>query len=340
MAVIKDVARLSGLSVSAVSKYLNHPDSVREDTKNRVEAAIKELNYVPSATARMMRTKRSNMLAVVVPDIIDVFYSDVFNNIKIFAQKKGYTPILYTIENDLSLLKKYVGKISINHFDGLMLCFLDEDELFESYDKLDADLPVVMFSGENANNRFSAVVTDVFKASYTATKHLISCGCKRIAFVGGIQNRKTTLEKQAGYKKALAEAGLEFDDRMVYYGRYSFETGFEAASVFFKAESMPDGVFACSDVIAAGYIKNMFNYGVAVPDDVKVIGFDNLQISSIYQPGISSIDLSIKEMCAKAVDMIIDEIEKPGTEKKTVVFKNRLVKRLSTDKNSAIEFEI
>ena len=137
MAVIKDVAKLAGLSVSAVSKYLNHPDHVKEDTKMRIEAAIRELNYVPSATARSMRTKRSNMIAVVVPDILDVFYTEVFNSIKYYAQLKGYTPILYTIENDFEVLRDYLKKISVNQFDGLMLCFLDEDELREFYHKFD-----------------------------------------------------------------------------------------------------------------------------------------------------------------------------------------------------------
>ena len=113
MAVIKDVAQVAGLSVAVVSKYLNHPEQVREDTRQRVEAAIKELNYVPSVTARSMRTKRTQMIAIVVPDIMDAFFTDVFNTIKYYAFEKGYTPILYTIENDIDVLKKYLGKISI-----------------------------------------------------------------------------------------------------------------------------------------------------------------------------------------------------------------------------------
>ncbi len=339
MAVIKDVAKLAGLSVAAVSKYLNHPEHVREDTRIRIEQAIKELNYVPSATARSMRTKRSKMIAVVVPDIMDIFYNGVFNNIKYYAQMKGYTPILYTIENDLMLLRDYIGKISINHFDGLMLCFLQEDELIELYDELKAELPVVMFSGEISNNRFSAVATDVFQGVYEATKHLINCGCKRIACVGGMQNWKTTIEKQAGYRKALLEAGISYNEDYIFHGRYRFETGFDAASSFFRMTQMPDGVFAASDVIAAGYMKYMLNRGVRIPEELKVIGFDNVQISSVYQPGISTIALPVKEMCSQAVNMLIDEIENKSSEKRTVLFKNELIVRSSTDKNSPIEYE-
>ncbi len=338
MAVIKDVAHLAGLSVSVVSKYLNHPEHVREDTKIRIEAAIKELNYVPSMTARSLRTKRSKMLAIVVPDIVDAFYTHVFNSIKIYALAKGYTPILYTIENDIELLKEYLGKISINHFDGLMLCFLEEDELVEMYDELQTEIPVVMFSGEK-NNRFSAVVTDIKEGAYKATKHLIDCGCKRIAYIGGPENSKNTAQKQAGYEKALAEAGLDVNKDYLCCGQYRYQTGYEAAAHYFRQHNMPDGVYAASDVIAAGLMKYIMNRGIRIPEDMKVVGFDNIQLAGIYQPGISTIELPVKEMCKEAVNMLIGAIEKTDTEKHTVIFKNDLIVRGSTDKNSAIDFE-
>lgn len=338
MAVIKDVANLAGLSVSVVSKYLNHPERVREDTKIRIEAAIKELNYVPSMTARSMRTKRSQMLAIVVPDIVDAFYTHVFNSVKIYALAKGYTPILYTIENDIELLKEYLGKISINHFDGLMLCFLEEDELIEMYDELQTEIPVVMFSGEK-NNRFSAVVTDIKEGAYKATKHLIDCGCKRIAYIGGPERSKNTAQKQAGYEKALAEAGLEINKDYLFCGQYRYQTGYEAAAYYFRQKNMPDGVYAASDVIAAGLMKYIMNRGIRIPEDMKVVGFDNIQLAGIYRPGISTIELPVEEMCREAVDMLINEIEKTDTGKHTVIFKNELIVRGSTDKNSVIDFE-
>jgi len=340
MAVIKDVANLAGLSVSVVSKYLNHPEHVREDTKIRVEAAIKELNYVPSMTARSMRTKRSQMLAIVVPDIMDAFYTDVFNSIKLYALAKGYTPILYTIENDIELLKEYLSKISINHFDGLMLCFMEEDELMEMYEELQTEIPVVMFSGEAADNRFSAVVTDIFEGAYKATKHLIDSGCKKIAYVGGPRGKKTTMQKQAGFEKALAEAGLEVNEDHLYYGQYRYQTGYEAAAQYFRQQVMPDGVYAANDVIAAGLMKYYMNRGIRIPEQIKVVGFDNVQLASIYQPGISTVMLPVKQMCKEAVNMLIKAIEKEDTKKHTVVFKNELIVRGSTDKNSAIDFEI
>jgi DNA-binding LacI/PurR family transcriptional regulator len=241
MAVIKDVAQLAGLSVSVVSKYLNYPDNVSEDTKLRVEAAIKELNYAPSLTARSMRTKRSQMIAIIVPDIMDAFYTDVFNSVKQYALAKGYTPILYTIENDIELLKDYLAKVSTKLFDGLMLCFLEEDELLEMYDELQAELPVVMLSGAAADNRFSAVITDLFEGSYIATKHLISSGCKRIACICGPKGRKTTDEKKAGYAKAVKEAGLEVMEEYLYYGPYRYQTGYEAGVKFFRLPKTQGG---------------------------------------------------------------------------------------------------
>jgi LacI family transcriptional regulator len=319
MAVIKDVAQLAGLSVSVVSKYLNYPDNVSEDTKLRVEAAIKELNYAPSLTARSMRTKRSQMIAIIVPDIMDAFYTDVFNSVKQYALAKGYTPILYTIENDIELLKDYLAKVSTKLFDGLMLCFLEEDELLEMYDELQAELPVVMLSGAAADNRFSAVITDLFEGSYIATKHLISSGCKRIACICGPKGRKTTDEKKAGYAKAVKEAGLEVMEEYLYYGPYRYQTGYEAGVKFFRLPKMPDGVCAANDVIAAGLIKYVLNRGILIPDDIKVVGFDNVQLASIYHPGISTIHVPVRQMCKKAVNMLIKSIENKDKKKHKAV---------------------
>lgn len=331
MAVIKDVAKAAGLSVSVVSKYLNYPDHVREDTKRRVEAAIRQLNYIPSITARSMRTKRTQMIAIVVPDIMDAFYTDVFNSIKYYSLLKGYTPILYSIEDDIDVLKKYLGKISINYFDGLILCFLEEDDLLEIYDKMQSEIPIAMFSG-NSYNRFTAVVTDVYEGSYIATKHLIEKGYDRIAFIGGPDKRKTTSEKYGGFYKAMTEAKLPIHEEYMYFGHYRYETGYDAAEKYFMLPNIPNGVFAANDVIAAGFMKYMISKKVRIPDDIGVVGFDNTQIANIYEPGITTISIPVKPMSREVVKQLINIIEKKEIKKHTTVFKNELIVRRSTDR--------
>lgn len=332
MAVIKDVAKLAGLSVSVVSKYLNYPDTVSEDTKARVESAIKELGYVPSPVARSMRTKRSQMIAVVVPDIRDEFYADIFNNLKIFALSKGYTPILYTIENDRELLKEYLSKISMNYFDGIIGCFLDEDNLLEIYDVLKVDIPIVLMSGEAHSKKFSAVATDVEAGSYEATKHLIDRGYKRIGLINGPKANLTTNEKYSGFKRALVEAGLKVDEKLIFHGQYRYQTGYEAAKKYCAMREMPDAVFAGSDVIAAGLMKYMIERGVKIPEEMGVIGFDNIPFASIFEPGISSINIPTKKMCEELVNIMIDTIENGTKEKTTKIYKSKLVVRKSTNK--------
>ena len=338
MAVIRDVAKLSGLSVSVVSKYLNHPETVREDTKRRVEAAIKALNYVPSPTARSMRTKRSQMIAIVVPDIRDEFYADVFNSTKLYALARGYTPILYTVENDMGVLQDYLGKMSINHFDGMIPCFLNEDAILAQYAELQTRLPIVMMGGKMDSDVYSGVAIDISKGSYTATHHLIERGYQRIAFIGGPESKKATNAKYDGYRRALIEAGMKPNSRYLCYGEYRYQTGAEAAKKYLKLEDRPDAVFASNDVIAAGFMKQMISSGVRIPDDFGVVGFDNVPLAAVYEPGISTIAIPVRDMCREAVNMLIDKIENPGSEEsRMIVFDTKLLVRGSTIRESQID---
>ncbi|MBQ4641643.1 MAG: LacI family DNA-binding transcriptional regulator [Oscillospiraceae bacterium] len=330
MAVIRDVAELAGLSVAVVSKYLNHPDTVREDTRQRVEAAIKELNYVPSTAARSMRTKRSQMIAIVVPDIRDEFYADLFNTMKKHAITRGYTPILYTTENDLEVLQDYLGKISINHFDGMIPCFLQEDSLIDEYAKVQEQLPVIMMGGLMDSQIYGSVSIDICKGGYEATKHLIQQGYQRIAFIGGPEHNRATDAKFNGYRKALEEAGMEIRPEYLYYGKYRYRTGCEAGEKYLALEERPDAVFASNDIIAVGLMKHLMSHGIRIPEDFGVIGFDNVPLASVYEPDISTISVPLRDMCKEAVNMLADKIEKKDSEKRVVVFDTKLLARKST----------
>lgn len=333
MAVIRDVANLCGLSVSVVSKYLNHPESVREDTRQRVEAAIKELNYVPSTAARSMRTNRTGMIAILVPDIRDEFHADLFNAVKHAAMQRGYTPILYTIENDLDTLHDYLGRMAINHFDGLIPCFLNEEGLLSEYDKVQERLPVVMMGGIAANSEeasYSRVAIDVAWGAYQATRHLIEQGYKRIAFIGGPEGMHMTDVKFDGYKKAIQEAGMEVREDYLCYGKYRYQTGEEAAEHYLTLDERPDAVFASNDAIAAGLMKRIMRAGIHIPREFGVVGFDNVPLAEVYEPGISTIDVPLHDMCKEAVDLLVNKIEGANNKRTTSIFEIRLLTRESS----------
>ncbi len=339
MAVIKDVAKLAGVSVASVSKVLNNAESVSDRTRGKIEAAIKELDYIPSTIARSMRTRKTNMIAVVVPDIIDDFFSNVFNFIKDAAQNLGYTPILYSIEDNIEILKNYLGKISLVNFDGAIFCFLDEDEVIDNFEKIQMQIPITLFSWNISNEKFSAVVTDVFEGEYRAARYLIDKGEKKIAFVGGPENSRISKQKFNGYAKAMREAGLEITDDYLFNGHYRYQTGYQAAIKFSRLAEMPTAVVAANDVIAAGLIKCFIKKGIRVPDDIRIIGFDNIPLASIYEPAISTISIPIEQMSREAVNLLVNKIKNREKANKTIIFKNELLLRNSTDKDIMIDFE-
>lgn len=331
MAVIKDVAKKAGLSVSAVSKYLNSPDTVREDTKVRIEAAIKELNYVPSIAARSMRTKRSKMVAVLVPDIQDEFYAKIFSYMNKYVLAKGYTPILYTTEHDDVLLPSYLRKMSIASFEGIIPCFIDEDKFLNECIQINQDVPVVMLSGIKEDVHACAV-TDLHLGSYIATKHLIDQGYQKIAFVGSLKSSKSNIAKFDGYVKALKEAKMTVHEDFQIYGKSRYKEGYLAAKQLLHLEVSPDAVVTANDAVAAGFIKYAVSHGFRVPEDVGVMGFDNVPIAAIYEPGISTIELSLQEMCCAAVDLLIEIIKGNTGVPMSVNFVPKLIARKTTDR--------
>lgn len=339
MAVIKDVAKLAEVSVGTVSKYLNNPQSMKEETRRRVQEAIERLQYTPSPLARSMRTGRTNTIAVVAPDIVNPFFAEVYNSIRFAAVNKGYSPVLYTTEDNIDTLGKYLDDISIHPIDGLILCFVEEDERIESLiERIQSQIPIVLFSWDINNTRFNCVSIDVFEGIYKSTNHLINLGHKNIAYVGGEKENKISKQKYSGYLKALKDAGLETGYK--YNGTFDLKTGYFAAREMLMLQEIPTAIVAENDIIAIGCLKYLLQRGVKVPDDIAIIGFDNISISSMYEPSLSTISLPIYKMGEEALNLLVSIINNTSTKHKHIIMKSELEVRNSTDKNAPVKFEV
>lgn len=339
MAVIKDVANLAGVSVGTVSKYLNKQGNLKEATRQKLEFAIEKLQYRPSPLARSMRTGKTNTIAVIAPDITNPFFAETFNAIRQSAALNGYIPILYTTAEDLKVLKDYLTSISIKQVDGIILCFVDEDEMIAQFiEEVQKFIPIVMLSWNIRNTKFNCVSIDVFEGALKATNHLIAVGHRRIAYVGGHDN--VSKEKHSGFVKALINASLEPRPEFEYYGDFNLQTGYYAARKFTMLPDMPSAIFAENDILAIGCIKYLLQSKIKVPEDVAVIGFDNIRLSAMYEPSLSTISLPIVQMGEESVKLLVSAINKNDARNKMVILRNELVVRNSTDKNAPILFDI
>ncbi len=339
MAVIKDVAKLAGVSVGTISKYLNNQGNLKKETRLRVEYAINKLQYKPSPVARSMRTGKTNTIAVIVPDIANPFFAEIYNAIRQSSAQNGYIPILYTTADDLKILKDYLSSISIKQVDGIILCFVDEDETIAQFlDEVQKSIPIVMLSWNISNTKFNCVSVDVFEGATKATNHLISLGHKQIAYVGG--HDRVSAEKHSGFIKALKNAALGSKAEFEYYGDFNLQTGFYAARKFSMLPDMPTAIFAENDILAIGCIKYLLQSNIRVPEDVAVIGFDNIKLSAMYEPSLSTISLPIVQMGEESVKLLVSVMDKNDAKNKMLILKNELVVRNSTSKDAPIELEI
>lgn len=341
MAVIKDVAKLANVSTGTVSKYLNNPENLRSDTRSRVKQAISELAYKPSPLARSMRTKKTYTIAVVAPDISNPFYGEIYNHIRVSLMQKGYTPILYTTEDNMDILREYLSGSSIKRLDGLILCYVEEDETIEGFiEEIQSQVPIVLLSWDISNIKFNSVVIDVSEGIYKATEHLISLGHKNIAYIGGPENNRITREKTNGFKKAMKNAGLEVKDNYVSFGNDTLQAGYQAARKFtMQAGVMPTAIVAEDDFLAIGGLKYLLQNGIKVPDDIAVTGFDDIMLSRMYEPSLSTISLPKEQIGREGVKLLMSRIDKPNSKNKQIILKTELIIRNSTDKNIPVEFE-
>ncbi len=338
MAVIKDVANLAGVSVSTVSKYFNNPSGLSEPYRTTVEAAVKELNFTPNAMARGLRTKRTNTIALIVPDITNSFYVEVYNNVRSAAMAQGFTTQLYTNEENINILSDLLSQFSPAKIDGIILSFLDEDEIMSRLSEAQTNVPIALISWD-IDNQFSSVVLNLHSTIYRAAKYLMEQGHKKIAYVNGTMHSRISREKLSGYTKAMADSGMEIPEGYVYHGNYLFRTGYQAAKQFMLLPDPPTGIVAANDILAIGCCKYLNSHGYSIPQDVSVVGMDGIQLSRIYDPSITTMATPIEEMCAEVVEMLITKIEKPGSKNRQSIYDSKLVIGRSTNADAPLHLD-
>lgn len=339
MAVIKDVANLAGVSVSTVSKYLNNPSGLSEPYRSMVEKAVQELNYTPNALARSLRTKRTNTVALIVPDITNTFYVEVYNSIRSVALAQGFTTQLYTSDENINILSDLISQLSPVKIDGIILAFLDEDEIISQISKAQSSIPIALLSWD-LNNQFSSVVLNLYSTIYRATKYLISQGHSRIAFVNGTLHSRISREKISGYQKAMADSNLDVPEEYIYHGNYLFRTGYQATKQFMSSSAPPTGIVAANDILAIGCCKYLGTHGYLIPENVSVVGMDGIQLSRIYDPSITTMAMPIEDMCTEVVEMLVNKIEKPGSKNRQSIYESNLVIGRSTNKNAPVRLDV
>ena len=333
---LKQIAENLGISITTVSKALKDYPDVSKKTKTLVKQEAKKLRYKPNVFAVNLRTRESKTVGLIIPEVVHHFFSSVINGIIEQAEKKGYLVIILQSNESYKLEKKQVDLLISKRVDGIMISLANKTVDISHLKRVkELEVPLVMFDKISKLIDCSKIIINDREAAYTATKHLIDSGCKRIAHFRGALLPQNSIDRFLGYKKALEDHGITYDSSLVYIcENVDYEDGIRAAKKLLEDHDDVDGIFAITDLAAIGAISVFNERGIRVPDDISIMGFSNWFFSSAITPSLSTVDQPGYEMGVKTFKLLYKEMKARRKNKefepKTVELETRLIKRNST----------
>lgn len=327
---IEDVAKKANVSISTVSRVLNRRNIVNADTRKRVESAIRELGYRPNVFARGLMLRKSNILGLVLPDLHGEFYSEVIRGANFRAHELGYQLMISSVAKDDDGSSLLSAVFSHGLVDGVAVMVSEVDA--HTRDMLaNVSIPFVVLDGNVEGIKHDSVVIDQRQGAEAMVQHLIgNCGAERIVFVGGLETNIDTIERLAAYRSMMQSSGLSIGDRDIHHLDYRYETayqlGLERVGEWAAADAC---VFAANDEMAAGIIDAAIEQSIAVPQQLRVVGFDDTRIAQMTRPRLTTVHVPMSSMGASAVELLcrrLDEENRPSTK---LTLQSDLVVRVS-----------
>ncbi|MGQ9632040.1 MAG: LacI family DNA-binding transcriptional regulator [bacterium] len=331
---IRDIAGEAGVSPSTVSRALNDSGYVGERTRKRIMEVVRRTNYHPDISARSLRTRRTHIIALGVTDISNPYSNpytaELARGVQDFAERRDYIVALFNTDGVLEKERKLIRTVLRSRFDGLIF-FPHEVGAGDMRPLKDSDIPFVLFDARPDVPEGDVVVTDDRKGGYTATKHLISLGHSRIGFVGFQVNALDA--RLQGYKDALSESGLPVEEGLIFVAGRTIakRSGQEAIRYLLGLKSPPTAIFAVNDIVAIEAMVEAKKMGLKIPEDLAIVGFDNIYEASITTPRLSTIAHPTYNMGSLATQILLQRIEGGGPpQRQKVVIEPDLVVREST----------
>jgi LacI family transcriptional regulator len=329
---IKDVAKKANVSISTVSRVINKSKPVSEDIRERVEEVIKELNYEPNQIARSLVMKKTNLIGVIVPDISAFFIGEVLNAIDQIAKVYKYDIILCNSYAEKEQELKYLNLLMNKHVEGLIFISYKIEKEHKKFIK-DADFPVVLINRFIKELDVISVSIDHEQAAYDMTKYLIDKGSKKVALIRSGYSDDIFINGQLlGYKKALKEANIEYNSKLIYEGIFRIEKAYLLVEEMIKENNLPDAIFATSDDVAIAVMNCLLDNGYKIPEDVQVAGFYDTKIANLFRPRLTTIKQPIFDLGSVATRMLIKKInDEIGKDEENIkIMSHELMKRESS----------
>jgi DNA-binding LacI/PurR family transcriptional regulator len=329
---IEDIARLSGVSRSTVSRVLNGQPSVRPEVRDHVQQVISSYGYTPQAAARHLVTQRTRTIGLILPDnVYNLFGNPIFalmgQGVSQVCSQSGYNSMLFMGRQDMGD-EKLLTLLRGRHFDGIVLISSDADQTCPTFLK-EANIPYVRIGRDPEQEDNKYVDVDNVEAADIAVSHLLKLGHQRIAMIKGMAKDICTAARLQGYKNALTRAGLPIDPDLIADGDWSTASGYHLTQQFLKLVSPPTALFSSNDMMVAGVIRAAQQQGLTVPNDLAIVGFDDLPQTTMIFPELTTIRQPSIEMGVCATEMLIDQLENGNDDPAHIILPTELVIRQS-----------
>lgn len=331
---MRELAKLVGISKTTISMAINNDSRIPQKTRDKVLKAVRKFNYQPSMVARSLRIKKTKTIGLVLPNIRNPFFSEVFKGVENSAIKKGYLVLVCNSNEDIKKESLYFQMFENRWIDGIIFSGIIGDKREANYIEIEKmekrGTPIVFIDRGLEGYLDDVVMVNNHEVTFRGTKYLIGLGHSRIGFISGPIRIRIIAERLEGYKKGLEESGIEFDASLVIEGEQTAKAAELATKKLLIQKAPPSAILTTSDVAALAVVRTLQKSGLAVPGDVSVMGFDDIPLASLINPSLTTIAQPMQEMGREAFKLLFDKIERKDAPKRKIVLSAELVIREST----------
>jgi len=326
---IHDVARTAGVSPATVSRVLNAPDTVTADLRERVQASMRELDYRPNNQARNLRRRATTVIGLIISDITNPFFTSMVRGVEDAASAAGYSVVLANADEDLAKEQRYLEVAAAERMAGVLLS--PASSTATRIDVLtERGIPIVTIDRRLKSADLDSVMVNNHRAAKEATLHLAAQGCRRIAFVAGRLATTTGASRLAGYRAGLKAAGLPADRDLVTNGAFRLDGGRKATQELLNLPERPDGLFVSNNLMTIGAINALDEAGVRFPDDLCLVGFDDMMPALSLRSAITAVSQPTYEIGRQATQLLLRRVAGGDFPRERVVLTAELTIRESS----------
>lgn len=329
MATMKDVARLAGVSTSTVSHVINNNRFVSDAIREKVTSAIDSLNYAPSALARSLKLNQTRTIGMLLTASSNPFYAEVVRGVERSCYERGYSLILCNTDGDAERMNRSMETLLQKRVDGLLLMCTENHRPSQDAISRYPSLPIVMMDWAPFGAANDVIQDNALLGGVMATQYLISQGYRRIACITGPLDKTTSVQRLDGYRQAMQQAGLAVLPGYEVSGDFEFASGLPAMEQLLALPQRPEAVFASNDAMAVGVYQALYKEGLRVPDDIAVIGYDDIQLAQYMTPPLTTIHQPKDSLGELAIDTLLHRLKEPETAPQILVLTPELVVRSS-----------